>query len=197
MRTERGQATVEWIGVVLLMAIALTALSRFARRDDDRALASTLVHTVTCAAHDGCERHLAAAHPRVVGIRSGKRTESQPPHRRDFTVPVLVPDPGEARPAPRLRLPSGRQLLRWARTEGPRALRWGAARRLRRGVGVAWRRAWFACLAYERFRWAFLHPESRFPGYTMPPSEALRIANDCISPLDLVRDWPMLTERQP
>jgi hypothetical protein len=31
----------------------------------------------------------------------------------------------------------------------------------------------------------------------MPPSEVLRIANDCISPLDLVRDWPMLTGPQP
>jgi hypothetical protein len=166
MRTERGQATVEWIGVVLLVAIALTALGRFAGRDDDRALASTFAHAV---------------HPRVVGIRSGKRTESQPPRRRAFTVPVLVPAPGQAVRAPRLRL-AGRLRL---------------ARRLRHGVGVAWRRAWFACLAYERFRWALLHPESRFPGYTMPPSEVLRIANDCISPLDLVRDWPLLTGRQP
>jgi hypothetical protein len=58
---------------------------------------------------------------------------------------------------------------------------------------VAWRRAWLACLAYERFRYAFLHPESRFPGHRMPPREALRIANDCVSPVDLVRDWPMLT----
>ena len=65
----------------------------------------------------------------------------------------------------------------------------------RRGAGKAWRRAWYACLIYERFRWAFLHPESRFPGYTMPPEEVLRIANDCISPVDLVRDWPMLTGR--
>jgi len=48
---------------------------------------------------------------------------------------------------------------------------------------------------YERFRWAFLHPESRFPGYTMPPAEVLRIVNDCVSPVDLVRDWPMLSGR--
>jgi hypothetical protein len=29
----------------------------------------------------------------------------------------------------------------------------------------------------------------------MPPSEVLRIANDCISPVDLVRDWPLLMGR--
>ena len=49
-----------------------------------------------------------------------------------------------------------------------------------------------ACLAYERVRYDLLHPESRFPGHTIPASELLRIANDCLSPADLVRDWPLL-----
>ena len=67
--------------------------------------------------------------------------------------------------------------------------------RLRGAPGRAWRGAWYGCLVYERGRWALLHPESRFPGYTLPPSEALRIANDCISPVDLVRDWPLYRGR--
>jgi hypothetical protein len=67
--------------------------------------------------------------------------------------------------------------------------------RLREGAGRAWRTAWFACLVYERVRWAILHPESRSHEYEFPPSEAIRILNDCISPLDLVRDWPLLTTR--
>jgi hypothetical protein len=29
----------------------------------------------------------------------------------------------------------------------------------------------------------------------MPPAEVLRIANDCISPVDMIRDWPLLTDR--
>ena len=37
-----------------------------------------------------------------------------------------------------------------------------------------------------------MHPESRFPGHVIPLSEVVRMANDCISPLDLVRDWPAL-----
>jgi hypothetical protein len=183
MRSERGQATVEWIGVVLLVAITLAAVGRIAPRDDDRGLATRLVHSLTAPTH------------RVGGMRSGKRTESHPPGREAFTVPVLIPHPGLNRRAPPLRLPSEGALLRSARQKGSRVARRALPRRLRRGVGVAWRRAWFACLAYERFRYAFLHPESRFPGYTMPPSEVLRIANDCLSPVDMVRDWPLLTGR--
>ena len=37
-----------------------------------------------------------------------------------------------------------------------------------RGAGVLWRKAWFACLVYERTRYALRHPESRLPGYTLP-----------------------------
>ena len=95
-------------------------------------------------------------------------------------APLLVPHPGQ---------PPARFRARFRGVPAP------LLTQTRRGAGKAWRRAWYACLIYERFRWAFLHPESRFPGYTMPPEEVLRIANDCISPVDLVRDWPMLTGR--
>ena len=165
MRSERGQATVEWLGILLLIALALAALARLAPRPDGHGLATTLAHSIT------------APKPRVVGIRGGKRTVPPPPGAGAFTAPPLVPRPGESRiPALRVRLPAAPALVH----------------RARRGAGSAWRRAWYACLTYERFRWAFLHPESRFPGYTMPPEEVLRIANDCISPVDLVRDWPLI-----
>ncbi len=174
MRSERGQASVEWIGIVLLLAIALAALARFAPRADGRSLATTLVGSVTDAA-----RRTDRPEPQVVGMRSGKRDDSAPPEAEAFVAPPLIPRPGQARPRPGLRLPEAPGLLRQAR----------------RNVGLAWRRAWLGCLAYERARWAFLHPESRFPGYTIPRSELLRIANDCISPVDLVRDWPLLRGR--
>ena len=163
MRGEDGQASVEWIGIVLLVAVALAAMTRFAPDADGRGLASTLLHTV--------------APPQVVGIRSEKRNDSPPPAREAFTAPPPVPPPSEVRLRPRRHLP--REL----------------AARVRRGAGLAWRRAWLACLAYERTRYGFLHPESRFPGHTVTPAEALRIANDCISPVDLVRDWKLLTGR--
>lgn len=169
MRSERGQATVEWIGILLLIALALTSLVRLTPGADGHALGNTLASSIT------------TPNSQVVGMRSGKRTVHPPPVAEAFTAPPLVPHLRRWRAAPRVRLPDPPALLRQAR------------RQARRGAGSAWRRAWYACLVYERFRWAFLHPESRFPGYTMPPAEVLRIMNDCISPVDLVRDWPMLS----
>ena len=205
MPSERGQASVEWIAVVALVAISLGALARFARRDEDHTLATTLVHSVTCAARQDCPNG------QVVGIRSGKRTESRPPRLEAFSAPPLVPNPRVAWPRPPVGRPIGRELVERARARGGRELlEWARARvgrellrplrpalrgRLRAGTGRAWRTAWFACLVYERVRWAILHPESRSHEYEFPPSEALRILNDCISPLDLVRDWPLLTPR--
>jgi hypothetical protein len=191
MRSERGQASIEWIGILLLVALALGALAHFAPRADGRGLATTLTHSFTQAAK-GTDQ----PEGQVVGIRSGKRDAHPPPEREAFMVPPLIPRPGEARPGagrpapgrpapgragpgPGLRPPDARGLLRQAR----------------RGLGVAWRRAWLACLAYERARWGFLHPESRFTGYPIPDSELLRMANDCISPVDLVRDWPLYRGR--
>jgi hypothetical protein len=163
MRGEDGQASVEWIGIVLLVAVALAAMTRFAPDADGRALASKLLHSVAPA--------------RVGDERGGIRNDFHPPGREAFISPPLVPPPSEVRLRPRRHLPRG------------------LAARVRRGAGLAWRRAWLACLAYERTRYGFLHPESRFPGHTVTPSEALRIANDCISPVDLVRDWKLLTGR--
>ena len=192
MRSERGQATVEWIGMVLLVALALAALGRFAPGADGHGLGATLAHSVTCAARDGCQagrvpssHHAAAGGPRGV--------------QKAFTAPPLVPHPDHHQARRGLRLPSFRTLFESGRREvaervgraGGRAL----AERLRRGGGLAWRRAWIACLIYERARYAFLHPESRFPGYTIPLSEVLRMSNDCISPFDLVRDWQALRSR--
>ena len=65
-------------------------------------------------------------------------------------------------------------------------------RRAGRGAGVLYRRSWIFCLGYERARYGFLHPEVRFPHMPIPYSEDLRMANDCISPVDLVRDWDLI-----
>jgi hypothetical protein len=190
MAGERGQATVEWIGVVLLVALALAALGRFAPRAHGEDLGMTLAHSVTCAARDGCGRGDFAA-----GIGTAASSGSRPV-QRGFTPPPLLPHRADVGAGGGLRLPSARALLQWGRRQlaervgpaGERAL----IKRLRRGTGTAWRRAWIACLVYERFRYAFMHPESRFPGHVIPLSEVVRMANDCISPLDLVRDWPAL-----
>jgi hypothetical protein len=51
------------------------------------------------------------------------------------------------------------------------------------------------CLGYERVRYDLLHPESGAPHVGIPLSESLRMANDCVSPVDLVRDYDLVRGR--
>ena len=156
MRGERGQASVEWIGLLLLVALALAALTRLAPHADGQGMASAVLEPVT--------------------------TRRQAP----ANVPFLLPGPRTA--APRTAAPrSVRRPLRLPRM--PRDL----PVRARRAAVRAWQRAWLACLVYERVRYDLLHPESRIPGHRIPADEILRMLNDCISPVDLVRDWPLLS----
>ena len=172
MRNDGGQASVEWIGLVLLLALALAALVRFAPSADAEALGPELLHAIACAARGGCE----APPGGPAGTGGGGP-------RGMVSAPLLVPiAPRERRPpATRRRALPGRLL-------GGGAL----ARRAGRSAGVLWRRSWMLCLGYERVRYGFLNPEIRFPNASIPYSEQLRIANDCLSPVDLVRDWDLI-----
>jgi hypothetical protein len=145
MRSERGQATVEWIGLLLLVALSLAALTRLAPAADGRELGAELAHSVTGT-----------------------------PARAPSPTRTLHPSP----PVPRV---GGAAVLRLPRL--PSSLR-----QARRGAGAVWKRAWFACLVYERTRYAMAHPESRFPGYTLPFGDALRMVNNCINPVDVFPD---------
>lgn len=183
MRCESGQASVEWIGLVLLVAVALAAVVRFAPRADADALGPGLLHAIGCAARGGCETAPGGA----------------PPHGM-VSAPPLVPIAPRGHPARGRGAPAARpgRVARW-RAVGERLFRGrgllrGRAllRRAGRGAGVLYRRSWIFCLGYERARYGFLHPEVRFPHMPIPYSEDLRMANDCISPVDLVRDWDLI-----
>jgi hypothetical protein len=195
MRSERGQASVEWIGLVLLLALGLAALARFAPRADAGHLGAELLNRVTCAARGGCDSKRGAR------ARGGERLTGGV--GRLVTVPPLVPVTprrghpdarglarpdarGLARPHPPAAaspIARGRSWLRPPRSAGP------LIRRAGRSAGTLWRRSWMLCLGYERARYSVLHPEIRFPHQTISVSEDLRIANDCLSPVDLVRDF--------
>src|SRR3954469_20383902 len=54
MGSERGQAAIEWIGLVLLVALALGALPLALVDVDGRSLGGLLVHRMVCAAKGGC-----------------------------------------------------------------------------------------------------------------------------------------------
>jgi hypothetical protein len=177
MRGESGQASVEWIGLVVLVAVVLAAVVRFAPRADADALGPELLHAIGCAARGGCET-----------APSGK------PAHGMVSVPPLVPiapreRPAHGRPGPAARWRAvGERLFRGRALPRGRAL----VRRAGRGAGLLYRRSWIFCLGYERARYGFLHPEVRFPLMPIPYSEDLRMANDCISPVDLVRDWDLI-----
>jgi hypothetical protein len=205
MRSERGQASVEWIGLVLLLALGLSALARLAPRADAGGLGTEVLHALTCAAGGGCDARAASGAPGNAPERTRARPSTQSP-RRLVTAPPLVPiapaerrprpaerhlRPGERRPRPAERRPAsgGRPWLQPRRFAGP------LLRRAGRGAGLLWRRSWLLCLGYERVRYGVLHPEIRFPHQTIPLSEDVRIANDCLSPVDLVRDWDQLRGR--
>jgi hypothetical protein len=55
LRSERGQASVEWVGVVMLCSLALGALAGFAVPIDGRSFGGFLTHRLACAARGGCD----------------------------------------------------------------------------------------------------------------------------------------------
>jgi Flp pilus assembly pilin Flp len=154
MRSERGQATVEWAGLLLLVALALLAVAHVAPSTDGKELGRTVL----------------AAQARVA---------------RAAPVRPALPRPRPAALPRELRAALPREL----RAALPRELR-AALPRAGRAAGVVWRKAWFACLVYERIRYGLRHPESRLPGYTFPYGVAARIVARCVSPVDLLRDLP-------
>src|SRR3954462_3495868 len=62
MASQQGQATIEWAGVVLLVALALGAAIAFVPAVDGRSFGSYLAHAIVCATRGGCgERNDALA----------------------------------------------------------------------------------------------------------------------------------------
>src|SRR5215212_8337125 len=54
MCCERGQATVEWTGLVLLVALVLGALIAVVPAVDGRSFGSYLAHSILCSLRGGC-----------------------------------------------------------------------------------------------------------------------------------------------
>jgi hypothetical protein len=182
MRSERGQGSVEWIGLVLLVALALGALARLAPRGDGEdggeahALGASLARSLRVSAE-----RIPAGDSRSGPARPAPGAAAP---RRQVTAPPLVPVVPGNEVAPRSNLGRAFDRLRHS----------PLARRARRSAGTLWRRAWLVCLGYERARYEVLHPEAAIPGHNAPPREVLRIANDCLSPIDFVRDWPLIRD---
>jgi hypothetical protein len=85
-RSEDGQSTIEWTGLVLMMALALGALFSAGPHVDGRSFGGFLAHHFTCAVKGGCrdgDRALARAY--------GERTAALVREH----APGIVYEPGE------------------------------------------------------------------------------------------------------
>jgi hypothetical protein len=151
---ERGQATVEWVGLVLGVALALGAVvaggREAAKGESSAGLGGAVAERITCAVRDGCggERALGAPGGASLAPRAA-------PGRRPSPPPA-------ARSAPALRRTSGGSPLL-------------------RGAGELAKHAWIACFGYRRWRYEVEHP--RTPRQSVPVGDAVDMVNECLNPL--------------
>jgi hypothetical protein len=148
------------VALVLLVALALSALSAIRGPLGDRRLGEVVAERVGCAAGGACARG-----PRRVGVLAGSETALRGP------PPVARPRAGPPRAAP---------------PPATRAKLIDAFRRLRSVGSALARRAWLVCLGYRRFRYELEHP--RAPTEPMPLDEALDIANGCLNPFGFLAE---------
>jgi hypothetical protein len=150
---ETGQASVEWVGLVLIAVVALGALGLLASTragrapGSDRGLGELVAERLVCGPRGSCAG------------RIGVQTAGSP-------VPPAAPPAVPAAP------PGGARLSR------ARAI--DALRRLRAVGATLVKRAWIVCIGYRRFRYELEHP--RAPNEAMPLDEAIDIANGCLNP---------------
>jgi hypothetical protein len=91
MRSERGQASIEWIGLLLLVSVALAAGLAFVPAVDGRPLGAALARALVCAVKGDC-RSDGAALRRAYGERDAALVRANVPNvvyePGTFTLPV-------------------------------------------------------------------------------------------------------------
>jgi hypothetical protein len=187
---ERGQATVEWIGLVLGLALAFGGALGVTRGADfggeAHGLGEALASRVTCAARAACGAGRGAALPGGAfpgGAFRGGAQRGGPLRGGPLPGGPLRGGPRSWRSPPALDAFGGRGIRPSAPWErAPRGLRGlgGAGSGVLRALGRAGNRAWIVCLGYRRLRDELDHP--RTPRQGVPPGEVLDALNDCLNP---------------
>jgi hypothetical protein len=171
LRCERGQATVEWTAIVLVVALALAALLEVTGDVDGRDLGAAVAGRIVCAAGGACQEAEAAV-PIAAPVRRAEPARTAAPARTAVPARIAAPVP-----IPRMRLPRGSP---------------GAPARARPRVGAVAkalaRRAWIACLGWKRFAYERAHPERLDPLQAIPVRDGLRIANACLNPAGFLEE---------
>jgi hypothetical protein len=169
---QRGQATVEWVGLVLGVALVLAAVAAGGRQaitgESGAGLGEAVAERITCAARDACGAALADS--AGGGALPGRGRRGSPGRG----------SPGRSRPG---RAPGGS-------LRGPRGVRPSAPRgappvaaadglAVRGAAGLA-KRAWIVCLGYRRWRYDVEHPLT--PRQAVPLRDTVKIVNECVNP---------------
>jgi hypothetical protein len=156
---EGGQATVEWVGLVLTAALVLGAGAALAGREADRGVGEEVAERISRTAAGVGRAPAGAVAPPSVRAASPPGRSAPPPARS-------APPPTRSAPPP-------------TRAAPPRAV---DAFRSLRGVADVARHTWIVCLGYRRWRYELEHPMA--PTESLPLDEALGIANSCLNPYD-------------
>jgi hypothetical protein len=167
---EGGQATVEWVALVLAAALVLGAAAAFAGREADRGVGEAIAKRITKTA-------------RQVGRGSAAGVAGPTAPAPGAAAPG-APAPGAAAPgppAPRAGAPppSSSPLSFLSRAIGGGLA--GIGGRLA-GIGEVAKHGWIVCLGYERWKHELEHPSA--PTEPLPADVALSIVNTCFNPHD-------------
>jgi hypothetical protein len=203
-RRESGQASAEWIGLMLLVSLALGGALAVAREADfgggAHDLGGALAGGLVCAARDACRAEAAAVRELGGEAGGGVRGGEADGGARGGEADGGAPRGG----AGRARGVHARHLRSWTSASpdafggrgirpsapwepAPRGLRGleGASRSVRRALGRAGAAAgefgWLACLGYRQWRYDYEHP--RGPRESMPVDAVLNELNECFNPV--------------
>jgi hypothetical protein len=168
---ESGQATVEWVALVLVAALVLTAAAALSSRDSDRGLGRLVAKRITQAPRE-VGRATAGIAPAPAGIEPATAGVAPAPGGVARSPSAAAPPAS----APRAAAPPASAPQAPAHHPPPAV---DAFRRLR-GVAQVAKHAWIVCLGYRRWRYELAHPSA--PTEALPLREALAIANECLNP---------------
>jgi hypothetical protein len=157
VHSEGGQATIEWVALVLAAVLVLGAAAAFAGREADPGLGEAVAKRITSTA-GGVGRGSA-------GALAGEGRAAAPP-------PTGAPVPGAAAPPLPRSSPSPLSFL-------SRAVGLGGALA---GIGGVAKHGWVVCLGYQRWKRELEHPSA--PTEPLPVDVALSIVNTCFNPHD-------------
>jgi hypothetical protein len=167
---QSGQATIEWAGLMLCVALIFGALlaggREAAKGDAGRGLGEAVAERITCAVRAECAAERGARGERHSVREGGER-------RLARAVALGAP----------LGNPPGGRLSVVSPSRGDRS---GLRRAVRvlSGAKRFLKRTWFVCLAYRNWQGDREHP--RLLGEGLPPKETADRLNECVNPLSFL-----------